>query len=56
MFLVAGGYDVAIGDKKISSTEILSGRNSTWKMVNNLPRKISALRGVTFRGVLYMTG
>jgi len=54
VFLVAGGQD----DKyhKIASTEMLTRTSSAWVMVNNLPRKLSYLRGVTLGGVLYMTG
>ena len=53
MFLVAGGHD---GSIFYSSTEILIGTSSAWAMVNNLPRKMRALRGVTLEGVIYLTG
>jgi len=49
VFLVAGGWD-------ISSTEILTRTSSAWVMVNSLPRKIFAVRGVTLDNILYMTG
>ena len=53
MFLVAGGYD---GSNRLSSTEMLTRTSSAWVMVNNLPRKMTGVRGVTLGGVLYMTG
>merc|ERR1719477_339578 len=49
VFLVAGGY-------KLFSTEMLTRTSSAWVMVNNLPRNIYALRGVTLGNILYMTG
>ena len=54
MVLVAGGYDDRWNS--LSSTEMLTRTSSAWVMVNNLPRKISGVRGVTLGGVLYMTG
>ena len=53
MFLVAGGYD---GSNFLSSTEMLTRTSSAWVTVNNLPRKMDGVRGVTLGGVLYMTG
>jgi len=56
VFLVTGGFD---GSNTISSTETLgtgTWSSSYWKNVNNLPRKISGVRGVTLGGVLYMMG
>jgi len=53
VFLVAGGYD---GSNYLSSAEMLTRTSSAWVMVNNLPRKIDGVRGVTLGGTLYMTG
>jgi len=53
VFLVAGGYD---GSNTINSAEKLTRTSSAWVMVNNLPRKMTAVRGATLGGVLYMTG
>ena len=53
MFLVVGGND---GSNILSSTEILTRTSSAWVMVNNLPRKVQAMRGGTLGGALYMTG
>ena len=54
MFLVAGGR---YGQFNIfNSAEKLTRTSSAWVMVNNLPRKMYGVRGVTLGGVLYMTG
>merc|ERR1719153_1845604 len=53
VFLVAGGYDKS---NRLNSAERLTKTRSAWVMVNNLPRKITKLKGVTLGGVLYMTG
>ena len=54
MLLVVGGggHD----DSWISSTELLPRSSSTWVTVNNLPRKISAMRVARLGGSLYVTG
>ena len=54
MFLVAGGKDDH--SNRLNSAEMLTRTSSAWVMVNNLPRKMDGVRGVTLGGVLYMTG
>ena len=54
MFLVAGGNDDR--SNSLSSAEKLTRTSSAWVMVNNLPRKMYGMKGVTLAGVLYMTG
>jgi len=54
VFLVAGGKDDSFN--RLNSAEKLTSTSSAWVMVNNLPRKMTGLRGVTLGGVLYMTG
>jgi len=57
VFLVAGGYDGTIDDYNIfNSAEKLTRTSSAWVMVNNLPRKMTGVKGVNLGGVLYMTG
>ena len=64
MFLVAGGWDGSTyrnaGEFNLpdffTSTEMLTRTSSAWVIVNNLPRKMTGVRGVTLGGVLYMTG
>ena len=51
--MVAGGFDKL---RYMSSVEKLTRTSSAWVMVNNLPRKMHGVRGVTLGGVLYMTG
>ena len=53
VLMVAGGWG---GSNYLSSTEMLTRTSSTWVMVNNLPRRISGVRGVTLGNILYMTG
>ena len=54
MFLVAGGEDGNYN--RLNSAEKLTRTSSAWVMVNNLPRKMTGVKGVTLGGVLYMTG
>jgi len=61
VFLVAGGGRYEKGGFSselitLSSTEVLTRTSSAWVMVNNLPRKMRGVRGVTLGNTLYMTG
>merc|ERR1712179_235163 len=44
VLLVAGGWD---GGDRLSSTEVLYSVSSVWAMTTPLPRKMSAMKGVT---------
>jgi len=57
VFLVAGGGRREQGWYiRLTSTEVLTRTSSAWESVNNLPRKIAGVRGVTLGNTLYMTG
>jgi hypothetical protein len=55
VFLVAGGVDDSY-NRLSDSTEMLKSTSSAWVTVNNLPRKMYGIRGVTLGNILYMTG
>ena len=50
------GHIYISSDGHISSTELLPRTGSGWVTVNSLPRKLSALKGVTLGDVVFMTG
>ena len=50
---MAGGCD---GFKPLSSTEVLASTSSAWVLVNDLPRNLHELKGVTISNRFFITG
>ena len=53
VYVVMGGYD---GNSRLSSTEMLSEGEDTWRERAPLPRPLSSLRSVSLGNVIYLTG
>ena len=53
VYVVMGGYD---GDDYLSSTEMLSEGEDTWRERAPLPRPLYGLRSVSLGNVIYLTG
>ena len=53
VYVVMGGWD---GDSPLSSTEMLSEGEDTWRERAPLPRPLSGLRSVSLGNVIYLTG
>ena len=54
VYVVMGGYNH--GDGPLSSTEMLSEGEDTWRERAPLPRPLNGLRSVSLGNVIYLTG
>ena len=53
VYVVMGGFS---GDGRLSSTEMLSEGDGTWREREPLPRPLDDLRSVSLGNVIYLTG
>ena len=60
VYVVMGGYNngdiLSLSTEYLSSTEMLSEGEDTWKERAPLPRPLDSLRSVSLGNVIYLTG
>ena len=56
VYVVMGGFDIYDIYSRLSSTEMLSEGEDTWRERAPLPRPLSSLRSVSLGNVIYLTG